>query len=267
MLERHGHAIFHCAACEHRFTPVDGGPQHVASVYGDDYFNQGGAGYSDYLAEQTTLVASGRRYGELLAGLAPPGRILDVGSAAGFVLKGLVQAGFTGFGVEPNAAMGEYARTKTGVDVRTGTLEQLDADALFDAVSMVQVIGHFYDLRRALEQASRVTRPGGLWLIEAWDYGSLLARTLGASWHEYSPPSVVHWFTQRSLARLLASFGFSEVARGRPKKRIALSHARSLLEYKFGKVARLIPFADRGFSLPYPAFDLFWAVYRKSASL
>jgi hypothetical protein len=127
---------------------------------------------------------------------------------------------------------------------------------------MVQVVGHFFDLRRAFEAAAALTRPGGLWLIEAWDYGSAPARLLGSRWHEYSPPSVVHWFTRESLARTVGRFGFREIGHGRPQKRIALSHAKSLLAFKAPWLAKLVPSVE--VSLPYPTLDVFYGVYRKS---
>jgi SAM-dependent methyltransferase len=262
VFESHGFPILHCARCAHRFTPVADGEAHVAEVYSDRYFTEGGAGYTDYFSEHALLTASGRHYGEVLAGYVSPGRVLDVGSAAGFILKGMTEAGWRGSGLEPNPRMAAHAREHVGVDVEVGTLERAAVREPVDAVSMVQVIGHFFDLRRALSAAAAATRPGGLWLIEAWDYDSIPARLLGSRWHEYSPPSVVHWFTRQSLARTVGRFGFREVGHGRPRKRIALSHAKSLLAYKAPRLAKLVP--SVGLSLPYPAFDVFYGVYRKT---
>jgi SAM-dependent methyltransferase len=262
VFEVHGFPILHCASCEHRFTPVSDGDSHVEEVYSDGYFTQGGAGYSNYLGERELLTASGRHYGEVLARYTPLGHVLDVGSAAGFILKGMTEAGWKGSGIEPNARMAAYAREKVGVRVDVGTLEHAALREPVDVVSMVQVVGHFFDLRRAFEAAERVTRPGGLWLIEAWDYGSAPARLLGSRWHEYSPPSVVHWFTRASLARTVERFGFREIGHGRPQKRIALSHAKSLLAFKAPTLAKLVPSIE--LSLPYPTLDVFYGVYRKS---
>lgn len=267
VFDAHGYGIWDCSACEHRFSPVTEGPLHVSRVYGDDYFTGGGAGYPDYVSEGALLRAHGRRYGRILLRHAPPGRLLDVGSAAGFILEGLSDAGWSGVGIEPNAAMVTHAQS-AGVDVRVGTLEECPVAERFDAVTMVQVIGHFYDLGRALDAATRLTRPGGLWLIEAWDRASLPARVLGSRWHEYSPPSVVHWFTRRSLRRLAQRHGFLEIASGRPRKAISLSHARTLLDHSLGGALRFLParLFPKTVALPYPAFDVFWAVFRREGT-
>jgi hypothetical protein len=97
--------------------------EHVARVYGDAYFRNGGAGYPDYLSESDLLRARGRRYGGLVARHVPPGRLLDVGAAAGCVLRGFTDAGWSGVGIEPNAAMAAYARTGLGVDVQQAMIE------------------------------------------------------------------------------------------------------------------------------------------------
>lgn len=263
-----GYALYDCAQCGHRFAPLSGGATHVSAVYGDHYFTEGGAGYSDYLGEETLRRAAGSWYGKLFSQFTKPGEVLDVGAAAGFILKGLVDTGWKGMGLEPNARMAAHARDQVGVDVRVGSLETLNVHRSFDAVTMIQVIGHFYDLRGALERAASVTRPGGYWLIESWDRGSLPARWLGKRWHEYSPPSVVQWFTRESLAGLVGQFGFREVALGLPPKQIRVSHALELIRYKvgLGGVKALKALDRLGWAVPYPPLDLFWGLYRKADS-
>ncbi|MGH9337108.1 MAG: class I SAM-dependent methyltransferase, partial [Vicinamibacteria bacterium] len=137
LFETHGYWVSACAECCHRFTEVEHGPDHVERTYGDDYFHGGGAGYPDYLAEGAILRAHGRRYGELLTRFLPAGSLLDVGSAAGFLLAGFNEAGLRGRGIEPNASMAAYAREKLGLCVFTGTLEEYPGDLRFDVLSLI----------------------------------------------------------------------------------------------------------------------------------
>jgi len=115
-----------------------------------------------------------------------------------------------------------------GLQMEAGSLENFASNKRFDLVSMIQVIAHFSDIRRALQKAADVTQNGGFWLIETWNYESWVARLLGEHWHEYSPPSVLHWFSPSGLSRLVSQYGFSEVARGRPAKRLNGAHVKSL---------------------------------------
>ena len=99
------------AGCYRNVVGTTGtGADHVRNVYGDHYFTGGGAGYPDYLADGELLRERGRGYARLIAGATTPGRVLDIGAAAGFVLQGLCDEGWRGAGIEPNAAFWEKAR-------------------------------------------------------------------------------------------------------------------------------------------------------------
>ena len=269
LFSKDGYDIHGCEGCGHRMADVPDWADRFDEIYGDAYFKGGGQGYSDYLNEGWLLRAAGKRYGRIAARYAEPGRLLDVGAAAGFLLQGFGDAGWHGIGIEPNDSMAEYARSSLGLEVITGTIENIDACEEFDLVSMIQVIGHFKEPRIAVEVASRALRPGGCLLIESWDRSSLTARLFGRRWHEYSPPSVLHWFSRRGLCRLVEERGFRQAGRGRPLKLLDGGHAKSLLEYKLSggwlgraAVKALSAVPDR-LPIVYPGNDLFWAIFRK----
>lgn len=269
LFEKYGYWIRECQVCGHRCTEITPSESHTEEIYGDHYFQQGGAGYPDYLGEARLLTAHGKQYGRLLKNYTTPGLVLDVGAAAGFILKGLHESGWRGIGLEPNAHMAAYACTQLGLRIETGSLEDFEFDQRFDLITMIQVVAHFYNLRQAFEAAAAITRPSGFWLIETWNKDSLIARLLGENWHEYSPPSVLHWFSPQDLNHLARQFGFVEVARGRPSKWLIGAHIKSLLRYKLqdlqlerqaNGLLKLIP--DH-FVFPYPAYDLFWILFQK----
>jgi 2-polyprenyl-3-methyl-5-hydroxy-6-metoxy-1,4-benzoquinol methylase len=273
VFEKNGHDIRDCVPCDHRFTqPVTAPDTHVKSVYSDDYFNGGGAGYADYVAEEKLLRQRGHWYANLLSKHTAPGSILDVGAAAGFILQGFIDKGWTGNGVEPNDTMASLARSRLGLEVWTGMMEHLADDLQFDAVSMIQVLPHFIDPKRAINIVAKILRPGGVLLIETWNRGSITAKLLGKSWHEYSPPSVLHWFTPNGVANLSKPFALTEIARGRPAKRILASHGKSLMRHKFGPstfgrlLASPLHLIPDNLVLPYPAEDLFWMVLKKKSA-
>jgi SAM-dependent methyltransferase len=259
-----GIAVRDCIACSHRFAAIEASEDHVVKVYDDSYFFGGEAGYSDYTAEADMLVERGRMYAEKIGKYTAPGRILDVGAACGYLLKGFTDRGWSGMGLEPNAAMARLGRERMGLDVIEGSLESCDIDRRFDLVSMLQVAGHLYDPVKAFKTAYKLLNVNGLLLIESWNRESLSARLLRKHWHEYSPPSVLQWFSLGGLTRFLEGLGFETVATGRPSKRIKGSHAKSILKYRMGDnfLLNLIP---DSLSIPYPSEDLFWALYRKSA--
>ena len=270
LFEKHGHGIARCHDCGHRFAQIEVADDHVPNIYGDDYFQGGGAGYRDYLSESRLLREHGRRYGRLLKRFAPAGEVLDVGAASGFLLQGLLDEGWRGEGLEPNDRMAAHAREQSGLNVATGSLETFSSTRQFDVVSLIQVVAHFVDPSAAFAKVGELVRPGGLCLIETWNVASWTARLFGSEWHEYSPPSVLHWFTPDRLADLLAGFGLHQVARGRPSKWINAGHAASLLQHKLSLnavtrwLSKPLGLLPEHLALPYLGDDLFWAVFRKN---
>lgn len=283
LFQKHGYWIERCVACGHQMANVITAPDHIERIYGDHYFHQeynskrngeesdrcGSAGYPDYLAEADLLTAHGQRYGSLLTRYMQPGTVLDVGAAAGFLLQGLANCGWRGTGLEPNPRMAAHGRDVFGLEMAVGDLEYFVPTDRYDLITMLQVIAHFHDLQQALQQAAALTKPSGFWLIESWNRASLPARLLGSAWHEYSPPSVLHWFSPKDLTKLADQHGFQLVARGRPQKWLSAAHAKSLLSYKlqgmpgyrlFHHTVALIP---DGLVLPYPTLDLVWMLFQK----
>ena len=260
--EIHGFDILDCLECSHRFAGIEAGELHVAKNYADSYFNGGGAGYSDYSAEADLLQKRGRMYADKITPYIQPGRNLDVGAAAGYILQGFADRGWSGTGLEPNASMAALGREKLGLNIDKGSFESYKTNDRFDLISMIQVVAHFFDPKLAFEKAFGLLDDHGLLLIETWDRESISARVFGKNWHEYSPPSVLHWFSKSGLNTFLKGLGFDRIAGGRPSKKISGGHIRSLLKYRLGDnpLVRLIP---ETVNFPYPSEDLFWALYRK----
>ena len=258
-----GFPLRDCVKCHHRFAEIAADENHVSSIYDDSYFNGGGAGYSDYFAEGEMLRSRGRMYAKKIEKFAKAGKMLDVGAAAGFILQGFTDEKWQGTGLEPNGSMAKFGREKIGLDVRQGSLETFKSDEKFDLISMIQVVAHFYNPRKSFENAANLLKNDGLLLIESWNRESISARIFGKNWHEYSPPSVLQWFSLNGLTEFLKDFGFEKLAHGRPSKKISGEHAKSLLKYRLGDnfLLKLIP---SKINFPYPSEDLFWAIYRKS---
>jgi SAM-dependent methyltransferase len=263
----HGYGIAGCRRCGHRSAELAPADDHVARTYGDTYFDGGGTGYADYLAGEALLRAQGRRYAELLQDHVPLGHVLDVGAAAGFLLQGFLDAGWIGTAVEPNPRMAALARQRLGVPVHVGPLEDFRSSDRFDLVTMIEVLPHFTDVRAALAAAAAVTAPRGYWLIETWNRDDLGARLLGRHWHEYNPPSVLHWFNPAGLRLLLGEYGLVEVAHGHPAKCITGAYVKSILRRQLGGglLGRMLDAAlpDTA-AIPYPFRDVFWALFQRA---
>lgn len=270
VLDVDGFEIFECPSCRHRMTAPETDDRHIEKTYGDDYFFGGRAGYPDYLKERDILTRRGNWYAALVSRYRDrPGRLLDVGAAAGFSSAVFADRGWEVVGLEPNDAMASYGRDTLGLDIRTCTIETFDDAGGFDVVCLFQVISHLVDPQLVAAKAARLLAPGGLLLIETWNWRSWTALALGKRWHQYSPPSVLHWFCHQSLDSLMRAHRLAAVTSGRAWKRISWAHARSLLAYKLGKNGRRGAFASlsrlvpQQVALPYLFDDARWYLYRR----
>ena len=109
-----------------------------------------------------------------LAGVRQGLRALDVGCGPGALTAQLVERLGTDAvsAVDPSAPFVAAARDRfPGVDVRSGTAEQLPyPDDSFD-LALAQLVVHFMaDPVAGLREMSRVTRPGGLVAACVWDH-------------------------------------------------------------------------------------------------
>ena len=254
-----------CERCGHRFVDWSPDSEHVTRAFGDAYFTGGGPGYPDYCSEGAPLRKRGVWYSNVLAPYLSPGTLLDVGAAAGFISDGFRSQGWHPEGLEPNPRMAGYGRDQLGLEVHCETLEGFASERVYDLVSMIQVVQHFTDVRRAMQSAADHIRPGGFCLVETWDSRSVSARCFGSRWHGYNPPTVLQNFSRASLEHLCGQFGFQRIAAGRPARYLTCEHAKSLLLHHLGsrRLVRMLNFLPNGLAIPYPGDDLFWMLFQK----
>ncbi len=141
------------------------------------------------------------------------GRWLDVGCAAGVFLHRFQRAQAPGawelHGVEPNPQAAEVARSRYGLQVITGTLEQAAyPDASFDVVTLWDVLEHLHDPLDSLNEIRRILKPGGVLALRVPNLDSWDAHLFGRYWAGLEPPRHLYVFAPATLTRLLEKAGF-----------------------------------------------------------
>jgi O-antigen biosynthesis protein len=142
-------------------------PASLENYYTDDYYEDEvapGIGYGDYAAVAEHGVAWAA---SLVRLLSKPGRILDIGSADGHLLRKLPD--YERFGIEVNRKMADIARSH-GIEVIASDIFDPrvldDYAASFDVISAIALFEHVKDIRRAVDIAARLLRDDGLLLFE-----------------------------------------------------------------------------------------------------
>ena len=112
--------------------------------------------------------------GEIHRRLRPgPQTVLDVGCGAGFLANHLAEQGHRVTGLDASASSlevaGRFDKTKS-VRYMTGDAYALPfADASFDVVCQMDFLEHVDDPARAVSEASRVLKPGGLYFFHTFN--------------------------------------------------------------------------------------------------
>jgi 2-polyprenyl-3-methyl-5-hydroxy-6-metoxy-1,4-benzoquinol methylase len=197
-----------CPACGMLFQS-ERGLDELRRLYDDDYFAEhaGGGHYADEDAQRHHEARVRLRR---LRPYARSGRLLEVGSAGGHFLARAVGEGFSVQGVEPVGSFAEEARTRFGVPVETGYVEEVELGAEpFDVACAFHVLEHIAQPRPVLEQLRARMRPGAALFVEVPNIASYAARTRGAAWGALEPLHHVGHFTPRSLRTMLEAAGFT----------------------------------------------------------
>ncbi len=142
--------------------------------------------------------------------------LLDVGAAAGLLVREAGGLGIDSVGVEPSHSLATAARS-SGAEVFQGTLPHPAlARRDFDIVTCIDVVEHVADPVGLLKDAVRTLAPSGILAIVTPDVGSLAARLLGARWWHFRLAHVCY-FDRKSLDAALEAVGLRVIVRKRAK--------------------------------------------------
>lgn len=233
-----GYDIFHCRSCGLLFRGPLPTVADLESIYARDYFirdeGSDADGYADYLSDEAEHRLTARRRVAQLSEAITPGRLLDVGSAAGFFMDEARSAGWDPQGIDVSPDMSAWGREKLGLDIATGLFQSADYPAdSFDAVTMWDYIEHSIDPAADFANAARVLKPGGALMLSTGDAAALVARLSGRRWHLLTPRHHNFFFTVATLSRYLRPNGFEAITAKHPSAHYSLRY----MAYKLGTMA------------------------------
>jgi 2-polyprenyl-3-methyl-5-hydroxy-6-metoxy-1,4-benzoquinol methylase len=197
-------------------------------------------GYEDGQASRTPQM----RWLIERARAARPGArtLLDVGAAAGLLVKVARDQGLEAQGVEPSHDLVAAARRLHGVELIQGTIphERLRG-ARFDVVFLADVIEHVADPMALLRAARELVAPGGALVVVTPDVSSVARRLLGKRWWHFRLAHV-SYFDAASLEAACARAGLGVERRFRAQWSFNVGYlAERLLRYlPLGPVERLL---------------------------
>jgi SAM-dependent methyltransferase len=208
-----GYSIVECRQCSLVYVGEDPASMDFSQLYGEAYYTGGNEQvFANYIGEERARRASARRRLWGLRRLAPGGRLLDVGCAAGFFLAE-AQRYYDVKGVELSEYSSRYGREQLGLDVVTGTLQEaaLPSES-FDMITLWDVIEHVADPSAVLRESARLLKPGGHLVLTTGDIGSHHARMTGVDWPLMEPPWHLYYFSRDTMAKMGERAGLQYVS-------------------------------------------------------
>jgi len=208
-------SVVTCTECDLTYVTPRLDPEAlIDNVYNEGYWSSDAAkerGYTDYRSDEPLYLKTYRRRLKVVRRhFAKPGRVLDVGCAAGFFLSVMQESGWDVTGLEPSDAIRPHAQRLIGEDnVRAGLLGEVDLEpGSFDLVTMWDVIEHIPDPVAAVKEVGKLLAPGGKFLIETQNVDSHAARLLGKRWQHYKHAEHIYHFNEKTLGDILERAGF-----------------------------------------------------------
>lgn len=235
--------VVRCRACGLVYVTPRRDPDRLAEIYQTAYWHSPEAktfGYTDYRKDAELYRRTYRRRYKLIERhFAKPGRVLDVGCAAGFFLSVMKEKGWSTQGVEVSDYIAQFGRTQYGLDVFSGKLEDAGLEPeSFDLITFWDVVEHLPDPVPVLEQARKLLKPDGRLILETQNVRSLFARVLGRRWQHYKHHEHLYHFDRATVDALVskASLRIVENRSALGGKYVSLGFIRE----RAGRVSRIL---------------------------
>ena len=141
------------------------------------------------------------------------GRLLDVGCGNGFYLALMKELGWEVAGVELDPKAAEIARSRFGIVVHQGSLDNAPFEqGSFDVVTMSHVIEHVPNPISFTQTAARFLKSGGQMVIVTPNVQSLGHKLFRQNWYPLDPPRHLILFTPATIKQcLLKTGGFQQI--------------------------------------------------------
>lgn len=216
LLEDPPFTVKKCSSCGLGYVTPRIPESHLHLIYQTEYFKSQSAsdfGYSDYTQDKLGYLRTFGKKARIVQQYLQRGRVLEVGSAAGFFLHSMQELGFEVEGVEVSEYVSDFARSEFGLtNIFTGLLK--DAPLIqqsFDAVAMWDVIEHLSDPLEELKRIHGLMKPDGYLFLQTQDIEAFFARLLGRKWQHFKQLEHIHHFSPATIRVLLDRAGFEIV--------------------------------------------------------
>ncbi|MEI8349158.1 MAG: class I SAM-dependent methyltransferase [Candidatus Omnitrophota bacterium] len=262
-----------CGDCGLVYTNFQPSIKRMMEFYNEDYFisnNSIEKGYSHYVEDKQNLINTfSRRMNIIEKYHSVPGKILDVGCAAGFFLSVAKQRRWHVYGVDISKFCKNYAQRELNINIEHGLFLNTNfGEAFFDVITMWDYLEHSITPKEDVLKAKTLLKDKGLLVIATPDISSFPSRTFRQDWIGIKLEEHFFYFSKTFLEQFLNKNGFRIVESGYIGKYVSLRMVADRLIYynKFlsfigGRVLTKI-----NFSFYCNPFDITYIIAKKIIS-
>lgn len=210
--EIYNSTLLKCSNCGFITANIEVSLDELKTLYSEKYFK--GEEYLDYIADKEFIQKNFKnrlkQIGKYHSGIS---NVLEIGCAYGFfaelITKKYPNVKYLGVDVSDEAI--DYASSHLKQNVQCIDYLNLKTDQLYSDVFMWDVIEHLPEPSRVIKKASEELKTGGFIHITTGDVEALLPRWQKHKWRMIHPPSHLHYFSKKTLTKLLTESGFEIV--------------------------------------------------------
>lgn len=217
MITQEEFSVYKCGDCGFLFTNPIPAISEIGRYYESDVYvshsdtKKGLKNFVYHLVRNFTL----QRKIDLVKRYKPHGRLLDIGSGAGYFLNKAKASGFLSHGLEPSDEVRKASIKEFGVKVDSiEALHNLKGESI-DIITMWHVLEHVYDLNKDVQKMVNVLKPDGFMIVAVPNPGSWDARYYDSLWGGWDVPRHLYHFKEADIRNLFKKYN-AEVVEIKP---------------------------------------------------
>lgn len=217
---------YQCRACSFVFLWPQPTEKEIKDIYKESYYKSWGVFTGEEKLETARLKkGTSDRYLKRVMMHRRSGKLLDIGSAFGYLMEVAQGHGYDVYGVELSHFSSSIAKKKFGSKVFEGKLEDSKfPNANFDVITMFDLIEHIPKPLEFMKEVRRVIKPGGFIAITTPDTSSFSYKLLGyGGWFHWKFEHL-GYFNKKSTEELARRTGFTIVEQKRAYKTMSFQY-------------------------------------------
>ncbi len=196
-----GYKLVKCRNCGLIYLNPRPGQEEISKQYSAKYHIGkllGQEPKTEFEIEEEINKNAGRT-DEIVRQFGTRGKLLDIGCSAGFFIASLKRRGWDVTGIDISEWAGKFAREKLGLNVLTGSVEEIRINKQFEVVTMYHIIEHLPNPLKTLKRVQELIADKGVLVIKGPNLGSFDRMWHGKKWRGYDLPFHLYHFNPNDL--------------------------------------------------------------------